>query len=92
MQLLSSVAGAEQAQGAFGDLNSTGVVEFPNVEVGNYTVLIFPPAPLDPDPTKRSPPSKDYSNIPSKFRNQLTSTLKADVAEGPNKFTFELKL
>lgn len=91
VQLVGATTGKESGKGAFGDLDAAGSVKFPGVEVGTYTVTVMPPAPLDPDPSKPSPPPKNYSNIPPKFHSQTTSTLKAEVKPGDNKFAFDLK-
>lgn len=91
VQLVSTGAGVEQGKGAFGGLDDKGTVELASVEVGTYTVTVMPPAPLDPDPSKPSPPPADTSNIPPQFHSQMTSTLKAEVKRGKNEFVFELK-
>lgn len=78
-----------EGKGAFGQLNEQGVVQLENVETGDYTVTVVPPAPLDPDPENPSPPA-DHSNIPAAVRDQTTSPLKATVSEGNNDFTFDL--
>lgn len=82
---------AGEGKGAFGDLDATGAVSFENVETGNYTVAVYPPAPPEPDPEKPSPPAKEYTNIPERFRSEATSPLKAEVKEGANEFQFDLK-
>lgn len=76
--------------GAFGPVDSNGVVTFSNVPVGTYTVIIMPPAEDLPDPEKPSTP-KNYANIPSKFRSATTSPLKVDVGTGDKKESFDLK-
>ncbi len=57
------------------------------VVVGDYIVIIRPPSQiLDTDPGK-SPPApvdKPASNIPERYRQQGTTTLKAKVNEGKN--------
>jgi len=80
-----------EGKGAFGNLDSTGTVRLTDVEVGNYTVSVVPPTAPDPDPSKPLVPVKEYANIPSKFRTEATSPLKATVVEGSNEFKFDLK-
>lgn len=80
-----------EGKGAFGDLDSSGTVHLTDVEVGNYTVSVVPPAAPDPDPSKPLAPVKEYTNIPIKFRTETTSPLKATVVEGSNEFKFDLK-
>jgi len=80
-----------EGKGAFGDLDNTGTVLLTDVEVGNYTVSVVPPAEPDPDPDKPLAPVKEYANIPMKFRTEVTSPLKAAVVEGSNEFKFDLK-
>lgn len=91
VQLVAEATDTAQGQGAFGDLKATGIVEFSRVEVGRYVVTVMPAAPLDPDPSKPAPPRKGPSNIPPKLNSQMTSTLKAEVKPGDNKFAFDLK-
>ena len=79
-----------EGKSAYGELNEVGVVTFEKVRTGNYTVSVAPPAPADPDPEKPTIP-QEAPNIPKKFRSEATSSLKADVQEGENKFSFELK-
>jgi len=63
------------------------------VVVGDYVVVITPPTVImDTDPGK-SPPSpveKYAPNIPQKYRQQGTTTLKATVIEGMNTINFEM--
>jgi hypothetical protein len=72
--------------------DGTYVVQNP-VVVGEYLVVITPPIHIvDTDPG-RSPPApveKPAPNIPEKFRQQGTTTLKAAVKPGKNEFNFDM--
>jgi len=64
-----------------------------DVVVGDYLVVITPHMHIvDTDPGK-SPPSpveKPAANIPQKYRQQGSTTLKAKVIEGKNVFDFDM--
>lgn len=72
--------------------DGTFVVEG-GVVVGEYLVVITPPMHMvDTDPGK-SPPApveKAAPNIPTKYRMQGTSPLRAPVKQGKNEFTFDM--
>jgi hypothetical protein len=74
-------------------INKDGTFAVKRVVVGEYLVVITPPMEIvDADPGK-SPPSpveKAAPNIPRKYRQQGTTTLKAEVKEGNNAFEFDM--
>jgi len=75
-------------------INSDGTYAIKNrVVVGEYLVVITPPMIIvDTDPGK-SPPApveKPAPNIPQKYRQQGSTTLKAEVKEGNNTFEFDM--
>lgn len=63
------------------------------LNVGEYIVTVTPPMEMkDTDPGK-SPPApveKNVKNIPMKYRQQGTTTLKFKVEPGPNTANFDL--
>ena len=82
--------GAAEAQ-----IKAEGAYEVKNgVVPGEYVVVINPLVEIvDTDPGK-SPPApveKQAPDIPRKYRQQGTTTLKASVKAGPNDFNFDLK-
>jgi hypothetical protein len=63
------------------------------VAVGDYIVEISPLMELkdtDPGKTPPAPVEKKAPDIPKKYRQQGTSTLKAAVKQGPNEVNFEM--
>lgn len=81
----------EQGKATGGDLDVDGNLSLAEVEVGNYIVFIAPPPEAPPEADKPASAQEDYENIPPKYRSESTSPLKAEVKEGENKFSFELK-
>jgi hypothetical protein len=81
--------GAAEAQ-----INTDGTYAVKNVVVGEYLVVITPPIHIvDTDPGK-SPPApveKPAPNIPQKYRQQGSTTLKAVVTQGKNEHNFDMK-
>jgi len=79
-------------KGNVAPLDSSGGFSLPEaLDVGTYTVFVTPPTPPPPDMDQApQPPPKEYSNIPEKYRSEVTSLLRAEVKEGENSFTFEL--
>ncbi|WP_154933022.1 hypothetical protein [Gimesia maris] len=82
---------ADGGKAAGGELNDAGEVYLSEVETGNYTVCLAPPT-ARPNP-EGGPPimPKKAENVPDKYYSPETSHLKAEVKEGDNEFTFELK-
>ncbi|WP_339728059.1 hypothetical protein [uncultured Gimesia sp.] len=81
---------------AIGQIDTTGRVQLSTFEAGDgvlpgsYAVVITA---FENDPTAEEYAAgvKRKSLIPDKYSNALTSGLEADVAEGKNDFTFDLK-
>jgi hypothetical protein len=76
------------------DINKDGTYAIPGkVVVGEYLVVITPPVTIvDTDPGK-SPPApveKNMPDIPRKYRQQGTTTLKATVKEGKNEINLDM--
>jgi hypothetical protein len=75
-------------------ITTDGTYTMPKVVVGEYTVIISPPMHMvDTDPGK-SPPApveKPAPNIPMKYRQQGTTTLKATVKTGKNEIDLDMK-
>lgn len=81
----------KQGVGAKILLDSAGHFELPApIEVGEYKVSVTPP-PLA-DPTTGGPPltSKEYANIPKKYRTDSLSGLTASIKTGDNELSFDL--
>ena len=77
-----------------GTLGPNGAYTIPNkLNVGEYVVVVTPPMHIvDTDPGK-SPPApveKPAPNIPRKYRQQGTTTLKFKVEPGKNEANFDL--
>jgi hypothetical protein len=80
--------GAAEATVADGNYEVQG-----GLVVGDYVVIVSPVYYLhDPEPTKTPAAMmpKPAPDIPMKYRNQDTTTLKATVKEGKNEFNFDL--
>lgn len=62
---------------------------------GDYSVYVEPPEQYTTPPPaggmQNLPPPKEYPNIPEKYRQVITSDLKAPVKSKPNKFEFDMK-
>ncbi len=58
--------------------------------VGAYSVFVLPPPEPAPSPDVAYEP-KEYPNIPEKYRSEMTTDLKVEVAEGENTFPIEMK-
>jgi hypothetical protein len=75
-------------------ITKEGTYAIPKVVVGEYLVTVTPPMVIvDTDPGK-SPPApveKPAPNIPMKYRQQGTTTLKATVNPGKNEVDFDMK-
>jgi hypothetical protein len=76
------------------EIGPDGTYEVPGkVVVGEYLVVVTPPMHIvDTDPGK-SPPApveKPAPNIPRKYRQQGTTTLKATVKPGQNECNFDM--
>jgi hypothetical protein len=70
---------------------SDGEFEVPvPVPLGQYKVTVSPPPEAPPVPGKKVPPPR-AADIPVRYQTQKTSNLSAEVKEGSNEFTFELK-
>lgn len=77
-------------------LKPDGSYEHREVPVAEYVVRIEPPQPELPNETTgfrgggAAPPVPDPKNIPKKFRTSQSTPLRASVAEGDNRYDFEL--
>lgn len=60
------------------------------VPVGNYKVAVMPPQEAPPESGVAYKP-KEYPEIPLKYRDEFNTTLTAEVKEGENEFTFDMK-
>ena len=77
-------------------LNPDGSYEHREVPVAEYVVHVVPPQPELPNETTgfrgggAAAPVPDPENIPKKFRTSQSTPLRANVAEGHNRYDFEL--
>ena len=72
-------------------LDSSGHFELPvPIEVGDYKVSVTPPPLPDPSVGSPPPPTRDYVNIPKKYRTDLLSGLTASIKQGGNELSFDL--
>lgn len=61
------------------------------VVIGPYAVSITPPEGNPPTVENPAPKPPDPKNIPQKYRSDATTDLTAEVKEGKNEFTFDMK-
>ena len=82
---------AQTGGGGMATLDQSGKFAMQDpILVGSYKVSILPPEePAPESPTGTEP--KEYPNIPEKYRTELTTDLTAEVKEGDNQFTFDMK-
>lgn len=75
-----------------GELGPGGTFKFDvPIPVGSYLVSFQPPPPPQPDDKDSGMLARVESNIPAGYQAGETSNVIAEVKEGPNTFTFELK-
>tara|TARA_R110002095_G_scaffold199534_1_gene179377 strand:+ start:52675 stop:53049 length:375 start_codon:yes stop_codon:yes gene_type:complete len=75
--------------GAGGDLQSDGSFTLDGpVPAGNYSVFISLPENFTP---AQAQAKSGLSNVPKKYLSQSTTDLKADLKEGENNVSFDLK-
>lgn len=60
------------------------------VPVGNYKVAVLTPQEAAPEAGVEYKP-KEYPEIPLKYRDEFNTDLVAEVKEGDNEFTFDMK-
>jgi len=89
-----SVAFYQESSGQTGgaQLGAEGKFKFATpIPVGEYQVSFQPPPLEAPDDPEAAKLASAPSTIPEGYHLGSTSKIKADVKEGPNTFSFELK-
>lgn len=75
-----------------GEVGADGTFKFTvPVPVGKYQVAVLPPDAPAPDDPQADMAANQNAMIHDLYRSGETSEIVADVKEGPNSFTFELK-
>ena len=84
----------QTGEGGGGVLNGQGIARLARVVEGTYVVTVNPPHPNVVIPGQSAPATKtkEFPNIPQKFREVATSPLQADVKQGESgEYRFDLK-
>jgi hypothetical protein len=80
-----------ESDGSYEIITAKGV----GVSVGTYRVCVCPPLPALPPMSAGNPPTttetKQYPNIPQKYRNPATSGLNLTVKQGENPFDIAMQ-
>lgn len=80
------IAADLDAQGGFRLQTAKGA----GLPLGGYVVTVEPPLPKVVTGDASKAPKRTFANLPERFRDPATSPLRAIVADGKNRFDFDL--